>query len=124
MHVAVYTLLLSVSLYGPLSDWPIQDRPVIFLIQKHPFGCPVEIFILITADRPEERHQPYGAHPQGDRYQPSQRNHRAASNAIGTGAPGPSEATVRPRIEGNLNAFATTRMEESDMATAAMRGVT
>lgn len=90
--------------------------------QKHPFGGAVEVFQLTAVHRPEEGDQPDDAHSQRDGDKPDEVTHVAsatdhAGTLFGVGR-------LAGRTPERRKALATTRMEEVDIATAAMSGVT
>ena len=81
-----------------------MSRLIILVVDKDPLGRPVEIVELTLAHRPEKRRKPQRSKAQGDGYQKCQTGHCLAF-------PKRSE-------------FPTTTMELSDMAIAAINGVT
>src|SRR5690606_25959563 len=98
----------------------VRDRSIFLLAEQDPFGGSVQIFVLTVAQRPQECGESRGAHPQCDRYEPCQGIHHVASSGLVPTVPD----NLRLRADGNREAFATTRIEDSDMATAAISGVT
>ena len=98
------------------------QRTVGRIRQKHPFGGAVEVFQLAALHRPEEGNQPDDAHSQRDGDQLHVIAHVA--HARGLALPPPALARFAGRAPERRKALATTRMEEVDIATAAMSGVT
>ncbi len=93
--------------FGLIGSWNgRRTRPVRrLLLDKNAGGGAIKIIVLSALERPHEGEQPGNTHQERDRDQEEETHVRA----------------VPPPMR---NAFATTRMEDSDMAIAAMRGVT
>lgn len=92
------------------------------LIEKDSFRGSVEILELTAALRPHEGAETDSAEQQGDRNKPDERIHEAAA-AVRI-IDGSDVRPVRPPLREILSALATTRIEESDIAIAAISGVT
>src|SRR5690606_15051238 len=96
-------------------------RAVLSVIQQDALGRAVQIFVLPVAQRPEEGKKRSSAHQKGDGNEPREITHEAASASFPARRLAATGFGVSPR---SLRALATTRMEESDMAMAAISGVT
>jgi len=75
------------------------------VIHDGPPASAVEVVVLAGLERPQERAEPEQAQPQGQRNEVNQNFHPARSRGLAR------------------SAFAVTRMEEPDIAIAAMSGV-
>jgi hypothetical protein len=92
--------------------------------QKHSFGGAIKVFVLTCPHRPQECREACNAHSQGYRHQPDKVIHDASANLrLGlSAASGEAPLPAAPMVR--RSAFATTKIEEVDMATAAISGVT
>lgn len=86
------------------------------LFEKDPFRRSIQIFVLPIAEGPQESGQSGQSHTQGDKDQPPHGTHPALLRALGL--------MFASRGVDSLMALATTMTEDSDIATAATRGVT
>ena len=86
------------------------------LFEKDPFRRAIQILVLTIPQGPEECGQSGTGHAQSDQDQPPHGTHQFLLAAPGPAAPF--------GMDGSLRALATTMIEDSDMATAATRGVT
>ena len=86
------------------------------LFEKDPFRRAIQILVLTIPQGPEERSQSGTCHAQSDKDQPPHGTHQFLLGGPGLMAP--------VGMGGSLRALATTMIEDSDMATAATRGVT
>lgn len=94
----------------------LQGRVVSFR-QQDSFGGAVQIVVLPGVQGPQERREARKAHPESDWNQPREVTH--AASAIWRG-----RAIVAAPVSGSRSAFATTSMDDADIATAAINGVT
>lgn len=95
-------------------------RIALVVIQKDALGRSIEIIILAAAQRPQEGDQADGAEEQRHRNEIDEDAHAVTGSVAGSALPA---AAVRPaRIR--RSALVMTRMDEPDMAMAAISGVT
>lgn len=92
---------------------------VLSLVEKDPLGCAIKIVVLAAAHRPQERRKSYQTHAESNRDQPGEMVHAASDIRRRAG-----RDVSRGIAPGSRSALATTRMDEADMAIAAIRGVT
>jgi hypothetical protein len=102
----------------------IHHRAIFLLMEKDALRRAIKIIILAVSHRPKKCDERDGRHGQRDRNEPDQRRQRTASAARGEAVFGSLLAAIRSLIGGNLSALATTRMDDMDIATAAISGVT
>src|SRR5690606_3370763 len=96
-------------------------RPVVAIVQHAP-GRAVDIVVLAVSDRPEKSDQPHPAEKQRDGNEVEQRIHAASAS----GVCGASAVLRRLKAGGaprSRSEFATTTIEDVDMAMAAISGV-
>lgn len=78
------------------------------LIHQRPPRRALEIVVLAASERPQKRGEPEPAEKKRDRYEPGERGHLRSSR----------------RMVLSRTALAVTETDETDIATAAMSGVT
>ena len=97
---------------------------LVAIVEKHTFRGPVEILVLPASERPEERPQADDAESQRDGKQDGHVHRLAGSASAEWISPSGRRACRRRPDFPSLSAFAITRIEDSDMASAAISGVT
>lgn len=103
-------------------------RPILVnrsLVHEHAFGRSVEVLVLTAPERPEEGDEPQAAEYQRDRNKQREIRHR--TSAIGFSSDWSRAALSARRVGWSASsrmALPITISEESDMATAAISGVT
>ena len=88
-------------------------------VVEHAQGGAVEVLVLAGVERPQEHHQPQQAEQQGQRDQVDEHRHAGTVRPLGTAVE--RDAVPRGRAR---SALAVTVIEEPDMASAAISGVT
>src|SRR5262245_55309933 len=96
-----------------------------FVVEKNALGRTVDVLVLSTFERPHERAKAHGAQAQGNRYQVKE-IHGQLLPAASFGGEAHSLRTVGTAFRGprSRSALAMTISDDTDIATAAMSGVT
>src|SRR6185295_9627223 len=99
------------------------DGSVGFLME-YALGGPVEVVILPGPERPHERCEAREAETECNRYQVKVILHSAASRMAVAGIVSGAALAAIPSLPFRRSALATTRIDDADIATAAISGVT
>ena len=91
------------------------------IVRKHAKRCALQIVELSVANRPDEREQPGQAQTQRQRHEIDEDVHGRTATARGTSF---DAATAARGIRRSRKALSVTRIEEPDIAAAAINGVT
>ena len=93
------------------------------VVKKHTFCGAVHVLILARPQGPDEGGKPHAAEEQGHGHEVEKRLHQASSSTLWR-VTRPKRGSSQPLRVRNRMAFAITRSEEPDMASAAISGVT
>lgn len=103
-----------------MEGFGLADWAALVVIQKDSLGGAIEVFVLSAAKRPEESAE--RQHPQSHRHR--YQNYDAVHFNAACLNDGRSRDLARGAVPGIRSELATTATEDSDIATAATRGVT
>jgi len=100
---------------------PLRRRRYLVLAMRLPTSRAVEVVVLVIAQGPEEAEEPDQAEKQSQRNEIDQHRHAATSAGDGVGRAVDGVRNARGRAR---TALTVTVTDETDMATAAISGVT